>query len=128
MNLKRLVHKSSSPQFIGRKREYKDKNHSFSSYSNFESEEKILFCFNCAWKFPDRMSLVRKNIHINKCFEGNGKLDIMQFHEEQKIKVYRNLPVKKLLELIFCPICGKNIETNNYKAKHSHLLYCLKNL
>ena len=34
---------------------------------------KIIYCFNCSWKFPERMSLIRRNIHINKCYEGNGK-------------------------------------------------------
>ena len=48
-----------------------------------------------------------RNNHINKCYEGNGKLDIMKYNEEQRLKIYRNYPNKKIIELKLCPICGK---------------------
>lgn len=92
------------------------------------NENKIKVCFNCDWKFPDRMSIARRNIHINNCFEGKGKLDIMKYYEEQKIKNYSHLSDKKLLHLVNCPICGKNIQTNNNKTKYNHLSYCIRHL
>ena len=87
---------------------------------------KIIYCFNCSWKFPERMSLIRRNIHINKCYEGNGKLDIMKYTEEQKLKVYRNYPNKKIINLKLCPICGKEIGASNLKSKQCHLNGCIK--
>lgn len=115
--------------FMGKKRELKYvRKQSSPPYGKNAPEEKITFCLNCTWKFPERMSVMRKNQHINKCFEGKGNLDIMHFLEEQKIKIYRNLPVKKLVKLVRCPICGKDIEESNCKAKQSHLIYCTKHI
>ena len=88
--------------------------------------KKILYCFNCAWKFPERMSIVRRNFRINKCYEGNGKLDIMKYNEEQKLKLYRNYPNKKIIDLLICPICGKDIRAENSKTKQNHLHFCSK--
>ena len=133
--------------FIGRKRECKKNktdnssvnstNYNENNNNNNDSEfsekfvmnsNKIEICFNCKWKFPDRMSIARRNIHINNCFEGKGKLDEMKYFEEQKIKNYRNLSYKKLHNLATCPICGKHIQTSNCKTKYNHLSYCIKHL
>ena len=105
-------------------------NNNESEYSekSIKNSNKIEICFNCQWKFPDRMSIARRNIHINNCFEGNGKLDKMKYFEEQKIKNYKSLSYKKLRNLVTCPICGKHIQTNNCKTKYNHLSYCIKHL
>lgn len=87
---------------------------------------RILYCFNCGWKFPDKMTDKRKNTHVYKCFEGNGKLDIMQYEEEEKLKLYRKYPNKYLIDLNICPICGKNLENDNPKEKQMHLYDCSK--
>ena len=75
--------------------------------------KKILYCFNCKWKFPERMSIIRRNFHINKCYEEKGKL-------------YRNYPNKKIIDLLICPICGKDIRAENSKTKQNHLHFCSK--
>lgn len=121
---KPLVH-----DYVGRKREIPEtRKYSTPASRRKTIEEKITFCLKCKWKFPDRMSVMRKNQHINKCFEGNGELDIMEFQEEKKLKSYAHLPTKKLLKLLICPICGKNFEESNCKAKQNHLQYCVKNI
>ena len=74
------------------------------------------------------MSIARRNIHVNDCLEGKGKLDIMKYSEEVKIKNITHLSSKKLLKLEICPICGKDILTNNWKGKYNHLSYCAKRL
>ena len=38
------------------------------------------------------------------------------------------LSTKKLINLVNCPICGKNIGTNNNKTKYNHLSYCIRHL
>ena len=110
-------------EYIGRKRELTNKNDE-QKIINKNISNKILYCFNCSWKFPDRMSLIRRNNHINKCYEGNGKLDIMKYNEEQRLKIYRNYPNKKITELKWCPICGKDISNSNFKSKQNHLHTC----
>ena len=72
------------------------------------------------------MSINRRNSHINKCYEGKGKLDIMKYNEEQKLKKYRNYPNKKIIDLMVCPICGKDIGSVNNKTKLNHLHCCSK--
>ena len=119
-------------EYLGKKREIndnklindkdKEEKNSIKNESN-----KILFCFNCSWKFPERMSLIRRNIHINKCYEGKGKLDIMKYTEEQKLKLYKNYPNKKISNLKMCPICGKEMSSSNLKSKQCHLSGCIKN-
>ena len=89
-------------------------------------KNRILYCFHCGWKFPDKMKDKRKNAHVYKCFEGSGKLDIMQYEEEQKLKLYRKYPNKKLTGLNMCPICGKDMEKDNPKEKRIHLYDCSK--
>jgi hypothetical protein len=116
-------------EYIGRKRDLNTKSDKFekNEKSNDKNDSnKILFCFNCSWKFPERMSLIRRNIHINKCYEGNGKLDIMKYTEEQKLKLYRNYPNKKIINLKVCPICGKEMSLSNLKSKQCHLSTCIK--
>ena len=48
------------------------------------------------------MSIARRNIHVNYCLEGKGKLDIMKYSEEVKIKNITHLSSKKLLKLEIC--------------------------
>ena len=96
------------------------------SYINKNISNKVLYCFNCSWKFPDRMSLARRNIHINSCFEGKGKLDIMKYTEEQRLKLYKNYSNKKIINLKVCPICGKEMSSSNLKSKQCHLNGCIK--
>jgi len=117
--------KMKFPKILGKKRESKNnyspekivKSHDCKNY-------KISFCFNCNWKFPQKMSIIRRNIHINKCYEGKGSLDIMKYNEEQKLKLYRNYPNQKLIKLRICPICGKDLEAENSKTKQNHLSNC----
>ena len=91
-------------------------------------KNKSEFCFSCNWKFPERMSIARRNIHVNDCLEGKGKLDIMKYSEEIKIKKITHLSPKKLKKLASCPICGKDIAANNSKGKYNHLTYCTKRI
>ena len=72
------------------------------------------------------MSIIRRSSHINKCYEDKGRLDIMKYNEEQKLKLYRNYPNKKIIDLMICPICGKDFGTGNSKAKQNHLHCCSK--
>jgi hypothetical protein len=118
----------STPQtvYIGKKREMKEKTNEEKKINKVSTSQKILYCLNCAWKFPERMSIIRRNSHINKCFEGKGRLDIMKYNEEQKLKLYRNYPNKKIIDLMICPICGKDIGAVNSKAKQYHLHCCSK--
>ena len=113
-----------SSKFIGKKREINNKFFEEKKNNKEVESKKILYCFNCAWKFPERMSIIRRNTHINKCYEGYGKLDIMQYNEEQKLKLYRNYPNKKINDLVICPICGKDIGAENNKSKQNHLHFC----
>ena len=55
----------STAEFIGKKRENKDKSIEGKETNKDPKNDKITRCFNCGWKFPDRMSLIRKNLHIN---------------------------------------------------------------
>ena len=112
-------------EYIGRKRDLNDDKEKHEMINDKNDSKKILFCFNCSWKFPERMSLIRRNIHINKCFEGKGKLDIMKYTEEQRLKLYKNYPNKKIINLKVCPICGKEM-TSNLKSKQCHLSSCIK--
>ena len=121
-----LINSESLSEFIGKKREIKDKSLKENKINKDDKSGKILYCFNCGWKFPERMSLIRKNIHINKCYEGKGKLDRMKYNEEQKLKSFRNYSNKKVINLQICPICGKNIEGENNIAKQKHLNSCSK--
>ena len=114
------------PGFLGKKRETKKEYGVKTINEKPLNNNKILYCLNCAWKFPGCMSFSRKNIHINKCFEGKGRLDIMQYNEEQKLKLYRKYPNKKLSELIICPICGKDMTKDKLKEKQTHLHDCSK--
>ena len=82
--------KSMNKEYIGKKRELNETKSEKDESSNKNISNKVLYCFNCSWKFPDRMSLARRNIHINSCFEGKGKLDIMKYTEEQRLKLYKN--------------------------------------
>ena len=113
-----------SSKFVGKKREIKNKYNEEKKNNKDVESKKILYCFNCAWKFPERMSIIRRNSHINRCYEGYGKLDIMQYNEEQKLKLYRNYPNKKISDLAICPICGKDIGGENNKTKQNHLHFC----
>ena len=113
-------------EYIGKKRELKDKYIEEKTSNKDTESKKILYCFNCAWKFPERMSIIRRNFHINKCYEGYGKLDIMRYNEEQKLKLYRNYPNKKIVDLLICPICGKDMGAENNKSKQNHLSFCSK--
>jgi len=121
-------------EFIGKKRELNDKLDKVDKTEHIYKEEKInknisnkiLYCFNCSWKFPERMSLVRKNIHINSCYEGKGKLDIMKYTEEQRLKIYKSYSNKKIVNMKICPICGKEMSTSNLKSKQCHLNTCIK--
>jgi hypothetical protein len=126
--LKSPQYTSSSllPDFIGKKREVKEKCNEEKRVNKDSENKKILYCFNCSWKFPERMSIIRRNFHINKCYEGNGRLDILKYNEEQKLKLYRNYPDKKIVDLIICPICGKDIGAENNKSKQNHLHCCSK--
>ena len=114
------------PDFLGKKREVKEKGNEEKKDNKEHDNKKILYCFNCSWKFPERMSIIRRNTHINKCYEGKGKLDIMKYNEEQKLKLYRNYPNKKIVDLIICPICGKDIRAEDNKKKQNHLQCCSK--
>ena len=112
--------------FIGKKRETKQKYVGIKTIKEKTSNDKVLFCLNCSWKFPDRMSTSRRNIHVIKCFEGKGKLDIMLYNEEQKLKLLRKISNKKIKELITCPICGKDLKGKSPKKKQTHLNDCSK--
>jgi len=116
----------STAEFIGKKRENKDKSIEGKETNKDPKNDKITRCFNCGWKFPDRMSLIRKNLHINKCYEGNGYLDRLKYNEEQKLKSYRNYSNKKVVKLTICPICGKDIGGEKNISKQKHLNLCSK--
>jgi len=72
------------------------------------------------------MSNIRRNTHINKCYEGKGKIDIMEYNEERKIKLFMNYSKQKYDKLINCPICGKDIQKNKIKDKKGHIYKCSK--
>ena len=118
--------KSINKEYIGRKREINETKCEKDESSNKNITNKVLYCFNCSWKFPDRMSLIRRNNHINSCFEGRGKLDIMKYTEEQRLKLYKNYSNKKIINLKVCPICGKEMGSSNLKSKQCHLNGCIK--
>lgn len=118
--------KSMNKEYIGKKRELNETKSEKDESSNKNISNKVLYCFNCSWKFPDRMSLARRNIHINSCFEGKGKLDIMKYTEEQRLKLYKNYSNKKIINLKVCPICGKEMSSSNLKSKQCHLNGCIK--
>ena len=118
--------KSMNKEYIGKKRELNETKSEKDESSNKNISNKVLYCFNCSWKFPDRMSLARRNIHINSCFEGKGKLDIMKYAEEQRLKLYKNYSNKKIINLKVCPICGKEMSSSNLKSKQCHLNGCIK--
>lgn len=118
--------KSMNKEYIGKKRELNETKFEKDESSNKNISNKVLYCFNCSWKFPDRMSLARRNIHINSCFEGKGKLDIMKYTEEQRLKLYKNYSNKKIINLKVCPICGKEMSSSNLKSKQCHLNGCIK--
>ena len=86
----------------------------------------IMYCLNCSWKFPDKMSTIRRNEHVYKCFAGNGKLDILKYNEEQKLKSLRKYSYKKIGKLTKCPICGQNLEAEKPKVKKIHLQDCAR--
>ena len=121
-----LTKKCMNKEFIGKKRELNETKSEKDESSNKNISNKVLYCFSCSWKFPDRMSLARKNIHINSCFEGKGKLDIMKYTEEQKLKLYKNYSNKKIIKLKVCPICGKEMGSYNSKSKQYHFNGCIK--
>lgn len=112
--------------FIGKKRELKKKYNGRKKVHKVTESNKISYCLNCNWKFPERMSMIRRNNHINRCYEGYGRLDIMRYNEEQKLKLYRNYPDKKIVDLAICPICGKQFGSENCKSKQNHLHCCSK--
>ena len=118
--------KSMNKEYIGKKRELNETKSEKDESSNKNISNKVLYCFNCSWKFPDRMSLARRNLHINSCFEGKGKLDIMKYTEEQRLKLYKNYSNKKIINLKVCPICGKEMSSSNLKSKQCHLNGCIK--
>jgi len=104
--------------FVGKKRI------NYMGIKTIKENSLILYCLNCAWKFPDKMPALRRNHHVYKCFEGNGKLDIMKYNEEQKLKSLRKYSYKKIVKLVKCPICGKNLEGEKPKTKKTHLYDC----
>ena len=48
----------------------------------------------------------------------------MKYNEEQKLKLYRNYPNKKIVDLLICPICGKDLGAEKNKTKQNHLSLC----
>lgn len=116
---------SESPtEYIGKKREIKDKQNEEKEIN--KDNDKVLYCFNCGWKFPERMSSTRKNLHINRCYEGKGKLDRLKYNEEKKLKSFRKYSNKKVEDLTKCPICGKDIDGEKNITKQKHLNFCSK--
>ena len=119
--------KSYSPKtkltFVGKKRVIKP---NYMGIKTIKENPLIMYCLNCSWKFPDKMPTLRRNEHVYKCFEGNGKLDIMKYNEEQKLNSLKNYSYKKIGKLIKCPICGKNLEGEKPKTKKIHLQDCLR--
>lgn len=98
---KKLYKSINSPKFemlngfLGKKRENKQKYIGIKNVEENSSHNKILYCVKCSWKFPAEMPDERRNMHIYKCLEGKGNLDIIEYNEEEKVKIYKNYSNKK---------------------------------
>ena len=98
---KKLYKSINSPKFevlngfLGKKRENKQKYIGIKNVEENSSHNKILYCVKCSWKFPAEMPDERRNMHIYKCLEGKGNLDIIENNEEEKFKIYKNYSNKK---------------------------------
>ena len=112
--------------FIGKKRETRQKYFGIKKIDEKWANKKILHCLKCSWKFTDKISEKERNIEVCKCFDDRGNLDIFECNEEQKIKIFKNCTNEQMIEMINCPICGKNIGNDFLKEKQIHLYECSK--
>lgn len=49
-----------------------------------EETHESTICFLCKWKFPASFSLIDKQVHINKCIEGHGREDIIEYRKSEQ--------------------------------------------
>ena len=93
--------------------------------SNNEEEEEIktevLECFNCHWKFPLDMTLKRRQLHINKCYDGQGEIDKNNYNRHSCNK----LNEENTINMDKCPLCNRYFHTKNPKIKVTHITECL---
>ena len=93
--------------------------------SNNEDEEDVktdvLECFNCHWKFPLDMTLKRRQLHINKCFDGQGEVDKNNYNRH----ICNKLNEENTINMDKCPLCNRYFHTKNPKIKVTHITECL---
>ena len=92
--------------------------------SNEEEEEiktEVLECFNCHWKFPLDMTLKRRQLHINKCYDGQGEIDKNNYNRHSCNK----LNEENTINMDKCPLCNRYFHTKNPKIKVTHITECL---
>ena len=86
-----------------------------------EIKSDFLKCFNCHWKFPLEMTLKRRQIHINKCFDGQGEIDKYNYNKF----IYNKLNEENTSNMEKCPLCNRYFHTKNPKIKVTHMSECL---
>jgi hypothetical protein len=98
-----------------------------------EETQESRVCFICKWKFPLSFGLINKQVHINKCIEGHGRDDIIEYRKsEQAIRRIQKrdttecpesnstTPQKRRL----CPICNKFLTNISEEFLKDHMNQC----
>ena len=67
------------------------------------------------------MTLKRRQLHINKCFDGQGEIDKNNYNRYNCNK----LNEENTINMDKCPLCNRYFHTKNPKIKVTHITECL---
>lgn len=98
-----------------------------------EETQESTVCFICKWKFPVSFGLVDKQVHINKCIEGHGREDIIEYRKsEQAIRRIQKRDTSECPESDsptpkkrrICPMCNKFLADTSEEFLKDHMNQC----
>ena len=67
------------------------------------------------------MTLKRRQLHINKCFDGQGEVDKNNYNRH----ICNKLNEENTINMDKCPLCNRYFHTKNPKIKVTHITECL---
>lgn len=79
------------------------------------------YCMICNWKYPIEMIKNERQLHINKCIDGNGTKDKLDYLMSKATAIVSSEITDSKFEYFYCPICS--IFLNNI-IEDNHLQEC----
>lgn len=86
-----------------------------------DQHDCIFYCMICNWKYPDEMIEKERQLHVNKCLDGKGREDKLNYLMSKATVIIDSQVSDSKSDYWYCPMCSKSLLTN---IEDNHLQIC----